>query len=113
MNPQLKRLLRQIKRKFFENRKSMKWRKLKTKFKRLKKKSVREFYSNFVNNLKESNPAKWYTMAKRFVAEKNFDDDNLVVEILNGMTEAEASEEIAVHFSKTRNLRSRLICHRN
>ena len=40
MNPQLKRLLRQIKREFFENRKSMKWRKLKSKFKRLKKKTV-------------------------------------------------------------------------
>ena len=37
----------------------------------LKKKTVQNFYSNFVSELKISNPAKWYTLAKRLGAEDN------------------------------------------
>ena len=43
MNPHLKNLNRRIKREFFKNRKSQKWKKLKTKYKKQKKKQFRHF----------------------------------------------------------------------
>ena len=38
--------------------------KAKKAIKKLKRKTVRTFYSKFVSELKESNPSKWYSMAK-------------------------------------------------
>ena len=74
MTPQLKNLNRKIKREFYKKRKSPKWKKLKRKFKTLKRRTVKNFYSEFVSELKESNPAKWYTMAKRLGAENQMKD---------------------------------------
>ena len=74
MNHQLKNLLRKTQREFFKNRRSPKWRKLKKKFKRLKRKTVQNFYENFVSDLKTSNPAKCYSMAKRLGAETSTND---------------------------------------
>ena len=54
MNPALKTLLRKIKREFYKKRKSPKWKKLKI----MKRKTVQNFYSNFVSELKISNPSK-------------------------------------------------------
>ena len=59
MTPKLKNLNRRVKREFFKNRKSPKWRNLKKQFKKLKKKTVRTFYSEFVSELKLTNPLKW------------------------------------------------------
>ena len=100
MTPQLKNLNRKIKREFFKKRKSSKWKKLKKKFKKLKRKTVKNFYSEFVTELKVSNPSKWYSMAKRLGAEQNYKDGELRVECLKGMDNQEAAEQIAEHFSK-------------
>ena len=51
-----------------KRRKSKKWKKLNKTFKRLKKKSIKKFYSKFVNDLKQTNPGKWYEMVKRIGA---------------------------------------------
>ena len=79
MTPQLKNLNRKIKREFHKIRKSSKWKKLKKKFKILKRQTVQKFYSNFVNELKTSNPAKWYSMAKRLGAEESSKSGDLSV----------------------------------
>ena len=63
MTPQLKKLIRKIKREFYMHRKSPKWRRLKSRFKKLKRNTVKQFYSEFVTELKPSNPGKWYSMA--------------------------------------------------
>ena len=60
MTPQLKNLNRKFKRAFYKNRKCAKWKKMKRKFKALKRRTIQNFYSNFVSELKESNPAKWH-----------------------------------------------------
>ena len=99
MTPQLKNLNRKVKREFFKNRKSLKWQKLKKKFKKLKRKTIQTFYANFVTDLKESNPAKWYTMAKRLGTDLTNQDSRLKVECLNGLGEKEAAEHVARHFS--------------
>ena len=100
MSPALKNLLRKTKREFYKNRTSPKWRKLKKKFKKLKKKTVRNFYSNFVTELKTSNPAKWYSMAKRLGAEQSNSDGELKVECLQGIDNQKSAELVAEHFSK-------------
>ena len=100
MNPQLKNLNRRVKREFYKNRKSPKWKKLKRKFKSLKRKTIKNFYSKFVFELKDSNPAKWYSMAKRIGAEQSSNNGELSVECLKGLNNQQAAEQIAEHFSK-------------
>ena len=100
MTPQLKNLNRKVKREFYKRRKSAQWKKLKKQFKKLKRKTVRTFYSDFVSELKETNPSKWYSMAKRLGAEQTCKDGQVSVECLKGMDNCQAAEEIATHFSK-------------
>ena len=73
-----------IKREFHKHRKSSKWKKLKKKFK--------NFYSNFVSELKISNPVKWYSMAKRLGAEDNRKGGELSVECLKGLDNQQAAQ---------------------
>ena len=80
MTPHLKNLNRRIKREFFKSPKSPKWKKLKKKFKKEKRKTIKSFYENFVTELKESNPAKWYSMTKRLGTDQNGKDTMLNVE---------------------------------
>jgi hypothetical protein len=77
MTPYLKTLNRKIKREFHKNRKSNKLKRLKKKFKTLKRRTVKNFYSNFVSEMKVSNPAKWYSMAKRLGAEQHNNEGEL------------------------------------
>ena len=99
-DPQLKNLNRRTKREFYKNRKSAKWKRLKQKFKRLKRQTVKNFYSKFVTELKESNPSKWYSMAKRLGAEQNNKTGELSVECLKGLNNKQAAEQVAEHFSR-------------
>ena len=48
MTPELKQILRAKQREFFKHRKSEKYRRLRTKFKKLKRKTLKELYSKFV-----------------------------------------------------------------
>ena len=100
MTPQLKKLIRKIKREFYVHRKSPKWRRLKSRFKKLKRNTVKQFYSEFVTELKPSNPGKWYSMAKRLGAAENHTNNTLHVESLAGLTKTETAEQIAAHFSQ-------------
>ena len=100
MTPKLKNLNRRVKREYYKHRKSAKWRRLKKQFKKLKKKTVRTFYSEFVSELKLTNPSKWYTMARQLGAVQTYKNNELSVECLKGMDNSQAAEEIATHFSK-------------
>ena len=103
MSPQLKQLHRAMQREFFKNRKSEKHGKLKAKFKKLKKKSIRSFYSDFVYNLKSTDPAKWYTMAKKIGAVSNCDGGDVKVESLSNLSNKESANKIAEHFAAISN----------
>jgi hypothetical protein len=100
MTPQLKNLNRKIKREFHKNHKCFKWKKLKKKFQCLKRSTVKNFYSKFVNELKVGNPAKWCSMAKRLGTEQHNKGGELSVECLAGLSNREAAEEVADYFSK-------------
>ena len=99
ITPQLKQLNRKFKREFYRYGKSDKWRTLKNKFKRLKRKRIKRFYNDFLIDLKNTNPAKWYSMAKKIGAESS-ENKQLDVECLQGLSDLEAAESIAKHFSK-------------
>ena len=71
---------------------------MKKRFKVLKKQTVQNFYSDFVTELKTSNPSKWYSLAKRLGAEQQASAE-LSVGCLKGFTEEESAELVAEHFS--------------
>ena len=104
MTPELKSLNRRIKWEFFKNRKSKKWQSLSKKCKKKKKYVVRNFYQKFVNELKESDPSKWYSIAKRIGTDpNNKTDGSLVVDCLKGLSDSESAEKVAQHFSQISN----------
>ena len=65
MSAELKTLLRKRQREFVKKKKSKKWKKLNRKYKKLKRKTIKNFYSNFLSELRTVNPGKWYQMAKK------------------------------------------------
>ena len=103
MNPELKQLQRKVQREFFKNRQSKKWKKLKKVFKKLKKKSIRNFHTNFVNELKSTDPGKWHKLAKKIGAIGPNSDGEIKVDSLDGLTDSQAAEAIACHFSSIAN----------
>ena len=85
VDPSLKVLHRQVQREFFKHRQSKKWRKLKSKFKRRKRKAVKLFYSKFVNELKDTDPGRWYKMAQRIGAVDQMNEGEVSLEQLEGI----------------------------
>ena len=51
-SPELKQLHRKLQREFYSNRKSTKYKRLKCKFKQMKRKAVKSYYSDFFGSLK-------------------------------------------------------------
>ena len=103
MTPNLKLLHRKMQREFFKNRKSKKWKNLKSAFRRQKRKSIKMYFSNFVTELKETNPGKWYGMAKKIGAVDQMSQGNIQVEALVGLNNKESAQAIANHFASISN----------
>ena len=103
MSPELKQLHRSMQREFFKHRKSLKYKEIKSKYKKLKKKSIRSFYTNFVSELKVTDPGRWYSMAKKIGAVKESNDGEIRIESLSNLTNKECAEKIAQHFSEISN----------
>ena len=95
MTPQLKLLLRQKQRELFKNGKSDRFKYLKNKFRRQKRKSVKSFYANFVEELKESNPSKWFQMLKKLGGAEQRIKEKLVMESLRGLNDRETVQAVA------------------
>ena len=103
-SPQLKLLHRQVQREYYKYKKSPKFIKLKRKFKKLKRKSVKLFYSNFVTKLKQTNPGKWYGMAKQIGAiGQNISDEQIQIDCLQELDDQASAEKIAYFFASTSN----------
>ena len=62
--PTLKIMYNEMQKEYFQNRKSARWRLLKRRFKSSKIKASKEFHSNFVNELKSTNPGQYRRTAK-------------------------------------------------
>ena len=76
---------------------------IKVKFKREKRKAVKSFYSIFVNELKTTNPGKWYGMAKRIGAVDQMNGGDIMVESLQHLDNQKCAQEIAEHYAKISN----------
>ena len=70
MTSELKSFNRKVKREFYLPRKSEKWKKLRKRFRKIKRNTVQKFYSKFVNEMKSTNPSKWYQLAKKLGTEQ-------------------------------------------
>jgi hypothetical protein len=103
MNPALKQMHRSMKREYYKHRRSPKYKKLKSKFKKMKRKAVKTFYSSFVSDLKTTDPARWYSMAKRIGALDQMSNGDIRVESLLNYNNKECAEKIAEHFAKISN----------
>ena len=103
MTPNLKILLRRKQREFLKNRKSSKWRNLDRRFKKLKRSSIKNFYSKFVSDLKQSDPGKWYQMAKRLGSVDQMTDGQIQVNELADYSDQESANKIAEHFAAVSN----------
>ena len=102
-SPALKQIHRKMQREFFRKRKSEKYKKLKSKFKRMKRKAIKTFYSDFVSVLKQSDPGKWYAMAKKIGAVDQMTGGEIKVESLAGLNNLESAQMIADHFAAISN----------
>ena len=76
---------------------------MKSKFKKLKRKSIKSFYSDFVSNLKTTDPGKWYEMAKRIGAVDVMSRGEIKVESLSHLSNKESAQKIAEHFATISN----------
>ena len=96
MNPELKNLQRQVQREYVQNRRSLKWRRLKFKFKQKKRNAILSFYSKFVLNLKSTYPRQFYQMAKKIGAVDQMNTGDLTVKCLVGLSDAVGQSFAAV-----------------
>ena len=103
MSPALKQIHRKMSREFYHNRKSQKYKILKSKFKRMKRKSMNSFYSEFVSELKLSDPGKWYAQAKKIGAVDQMAQGDIKVESLAGFSNLQSANIIAEHFAAISN----------
>ena len=99
MTPELKQILRAKQREYFKHRKSEKYKKLEKKFKKLKRKTLKTFYSKFVNDLKSTEPGKWFKMAKRIGAVDRMSGGDIQVQSLTNLNNVQCVQKVAQHFA--------------
>ena len=87
---------------FFKHGKSTKWRKLRSIFRKAKKKASKSFYSDFVSDLKVTKPGQYFKMAKRIGGKEQQSQGEIYIECLDGMDPQEQVEAVAASFVKRR-----------
>ena len=99
MTPQLKQLLRQTQRGRLKNGKNGKFKELWSKFRRLKKKQIKSFQKNFVAELRNTNPSKWYKKMKQLSGGNQMTREKLSIRELDGLSDKECAEAVAQSFA--------------
>ena len=102
ITPELKTLSRKIKAEFYRNRKSFRWKKLKKEFKVKKKKAITSFHSNFVKDLKQTDPRKFYKMCRRIGTGDKMTGE-IKIKSQEGLSNKECAEEIGQFLSAVSN----------
>ena len=102
VTPYLKNLSRKIKNEFYKHSKSPKWKAMKKEFKAKKKKAVREFNSQFVNELKVINPSRYYQMCKKIGLWDRMNGE-IKFECLKGASDQECADRVAQGFAADSN----------
>ena len=99
MTPELKSLIREIKREFYTNKKSLRWTKLKKEFKKKKRTTIMNTHNKFVTELKTTNPSQFYKMCKKLGAVDQMNSGELTVRSLTGLSDEECAEAVGQHFA--------------
>ena len=73
--------------------------KLWSKFRRLKRKRIKNFNADFVSELKTTNPGKWYSMMKRLGGLDQMSRGRLTIKSLEGLSDKDCAEAIAQSFA--------------
>ena len=103
MSPKVKIAHRKMQRAYFRQGKSSRWRKLKKAYKKLKHRRIKTYYSDFVCDLKKSNPGRWYQQAKKIGAVGQQTDGDILVEELQGLDNKNSAQKIAEYFASVSN----------
>ena len=103
MTPELKQLLRQVQRERIRKGKGGKFKKLWSKFRRLKRRQVKTYYRDFIKDLKTTNPSKWYSQMKKLGGLDVACRGKLEVESLTGLSDRECAEAVAQSFAAVSN----------
>ena len=99
ITPDLKNLIRRKKREYWKNGRSVKWSELNSQYNGKVLKSKKNFYSNFVEDLKTSQPGQWYTKLKRLAVYDQVKFEPIQIKSLEESSDQEAAELIANHFA--------------
>ena len=94
-----KKLERKVKREFWKRRKSEKYKELKSLQKIKISKAKKSFYENFVEDLKETKPGKWYGKLKRMACYDQVQFEPLKITSLEDLSDKDAAERIADSFA--------------
>ena len=97
----MKALQRNKKIYFFKNGKTEKLGKMKNNFQRKGRSTVRIFYKNLTENLKDTNPRKFFSMAKQIGSQTS--ETQIMIPELDGLSDILAAENIAEYFSDISN----------
>ena len=69
------------------------------KFRRLKRKRIKNFNTDFITELKTTNPGKWYSMMKRLGGLDQMIWGRLTIKSLEGLSDKDCAEAIAQSFA--------------
>ena len=100
MNPELKVLLRQVQRERLKNGKMGKFKSLWAKLRRLKRAQIKKYTKKVVQEMKITNPSKWYQMMRKLGGLDQMDRGRLELDCLEGLTDQECAEAVARSFRR-------------
>ena len=99
---ELKKIDRLKKREFDKHHKSAKWKQLQETYKKLLVNEKEKYYKNIVQDLKTSDPRKWYAKVKRMTGKDEI-KGSVNVEEIEILSEIEQANKISEFYANTRN----------
>ena len=103
VTPEIKEISRKKSREYFKHRKSARWKVLNDLLAEKCEMAKKAYYTNIVNDLKESNPAQWYSKLKRMTSYDDQKSEEIIVAPIAHLSNSEQAEIIAENFSKISN----------
>ena len=103
VTPEVKDIDRKKKREYYKHRKSAKWKRLNKLFEIKCEQPKASYYSNIVEDLKNSAPGQWYSKLKRMSSHDQLKSEDVTVEAISHLANKNQAEAIADNFSKISN----------
>lgn len=99
MTPQIKKVHRRMKREYWKNKKSDKWRTLKRQFSKMKKTQSTNMFAELLETTKNQGGSHLFKTCRKMGLIKNSNYGGLRVECLEGLMKEEAADRVATHFA--------------